>query len=210
MTTKIAVVGDLSFGDPDNLAKVLDAALLSADLVVQVGDLHPAYPQVASRWSTSGHKLLPLPGNHDTDYDSIGCPRTWSRTSDDGLVTLLGLDNSAGSLTQPGRDLFSQPKSTPFEFAFAHMPPVDMVLPDGSVNGHNMAEAGGGSDAEWLTGQLSGRADMMAAGHYHGFTMQFARFGPLIVDGRGGAGGVTAYTLVTVTEDGWVFHSVQV
>lgn len=210
MTVKIAVVGDLSFGDPDNLAKVLDAALLSADLVVQLGDLHPGYPQVTSRWLTSGHKLLPVPGNHDTDYDTIGCPRTWSRQSDDGLVTLLGLDNSAGSLTPDGKALFDAPKSTPFEFTFAHMPPVDMVLPDGNTNGHNMAEAGGTVDAEWLTTQLRTRADAMCCGHYHGWTMQFAPFGPLIVDGRGGAGGITAYTLITVTENGWVLHSVQV
>src|SRR5260370_31628077 len=99
MTTKIAVVGDLSFGNPDNLAKVLDAALLSADLVIQVGDLHPGYPQVTSRWLTSGHKLFPVPGNHDTDYHTIACPRTPNHTRTDGLVTLLGLHNSSGSLT---------------------------------------------------------------------------------------------------------------
>lgn len=210
MTTKIALVGDLSFGDPARLAKVLDAALLSADLVIQLGDLHPAYPQVTSRWLTSGHKLFPVPGNHDADYDSIGCPRTWRQQSADGLVTLVGLDNSSGSLTADSKALFTQPKATLFEFTIAHMPPVDMVLPDGNVNGHNMTEAGGSADAAWLTGQLKDRADMMACGHYHGWTFQQASFGPLIVDGRGGAAPDLAYTLVTVTEDGWVLHSVGV
>lgn len=204
------MVGDLSFGDPTRLAKVLDAALLGADIVVQVGDLHPAYEQVKSRYATSGHKLFPIPGNHDTDYDSIGCPRTWSYASPDGLVTLLGLDNSTGSLTPDGKALFTTPKATPYEFTFGHMPPVDMVLPDGSTNGHNMAESGGASDAAWLTDQLRGRADAMACGHYHGMTYQQAPFGPLIVDGRGGAAPDLAYTLITVVEQGWVFHSVGV
>lgn len=35
-------------------------------------------------------------------------------------------------------------------------------------------------------------------------------FGPLIVDGQGGAVLDLAYTLVTVTERGWVLHSVGV
>lgn len=210
MTTRIAVVGDLSFGDPTRLAKVLDAALLAADIVVQVGDLHPAYEQVKSRYATSGHKLFPIPGNHDTDYDSIGCPRTWSYSSPDGLVTLIGLDNSSGSLTPAGKALFNVAKATPFEFTFGHMPPVDMVLPDGNTNGHNMAESGGTADASWLTEQLRHRADAMCCGHYHGWTYQQAPFGPLIVDGRGGAAPDLAYTLITVVEQGWVLHSVGV
>lgn len=210
MTTKIAVVGDLSFGDPSRLAKVLDAALLGADIVVQVGDLHPAYEQVKSRYATNGHKLFPIPGNHDTDYDSIGCPRTWGYTSPDGLVSLVGLDNSTGSLTAAGKQLLATPKPAPYEFVFGHMPPVDMVLPDGNTNGHNMAEAGGAADAAWLTSQLQGRADAMCCGHYHGWTYQQAPFGPLIVDGRGGAAPELAYTLITVTEEGWVLHSVGV
>lgn len=212
MTTKIALVGDLSFGDPGRLATVLDQALIAADIVIQLGDLHPAYPQVTSRYATSGHKLFPVPGNHDVDYGTIGCPRTWTHVTADGLVTLLGLDNSAGSLTPDSKALFTPPKATLFEFTFAHMPPVDMVLPDGSPNTHNMAETGqpGADDAAWLTGQLKTRADLMACGHYHGWTYQQAMFGPLVVDGRGGAAPDLAYTLITVTEAGWVLHSVGV
>lgn len=212
MTTKIACVGDLSFGDPTRLAKVLDAALISADIVVQQGDCHPAYPQMASRYATNGHKFFPVPGNHDVDYESIGCPRTWTFTSADGLITLIGLDNSAGVLSADSKALFTPAKTTLFEFTFAHMPPVDMVLPDGSVNGHNMKETGaaGTADAAWLTDQLKPRADLMCCGHYHGWTYQQAPFGPLVVDGRGGAAPDLAYTLITVTEDGWVLHSVGV
>lgn len=216
---KIAVVGDLSFGDPARLAAVLDAALNatgSADAVVQVGDLHPAYPQVASRVATNGHKLFPVPGNHDTDYGSIGCPRTWRQDLTDPqtgvTVTLLGLDNSAGTLTADSKALFSQPKTASFEFTFAHMPPCDLVLPDGSSNGHNMAETGqaGADDAAWLRDQLKGRADAYCCGHYHSMTYQYTPFAPVIVDGRGGATAELAYTLITVTPQGWVLHSVGV
>lgn len=42
----------------------------------------------------------------------------------------------------------------------------------------------------------------------HGMTYQQAPFGPVIVDGRGGAAPELAYTLITVTPDGWVLHSV--
>lgn len=214
---KIALVGDLSFGDPQRLAAVLDAALNatgSADRVVQLGDLHPAYPQVTSRVATNGHKLRPVPGNHDTDYDSIGCPRTWREDLTDPqtgvTVSLLGLDNSAGTLTADSKALFGQPKWSDFEFVFAHMPPGELVLPDGSVNGHNMAEAGGGDDAAWLRGQLKSRADAYGCGHYHSMTYQQTAYAPVIVDGRGGAAAELAYTLITVTPDGWVLHSVGV
>jgi hypothetical protein len=90
------------------------------------------------------------------------------------------------------------------------MPPCELVLPDGSPNGHNMAEAGGADDAAWLTGQLGNRADAYCCGHYHGATVQFAPWGPIIVDGRGGAAPELAYTLITVTPAGWVLHSVGV
>jgi hypothetical protein len=212
VTTKIALVGDLSFGDPTRLARVLDAALIGADVVLQAGDINPGYPQVKSRWLTSGHKLFPVKGNHDTGglYEQIGCPAVWQHQTADGLVTINGLDNSAGTLTPDSKALYDQPKSTPYEFTLAHMPPVDMVLPDGSTNGHNMAEAGGGDDAAWLAGQLRDRADAYLCGHYHGWTLQQAPFGPLIVDGRGGAAPDLAYTLITVTEQGWVLHSVGV
>lgn len=217
--TKIAIVGDLSFGNPERLAAVLDAALNatgSADAVIQVGDLHPAYQQVASRYATNGHKLAPVPGNHDTGYDSTGCPRTWRKDLTDPqtgvTVTLLGLDNSAGILSADSKALFAQPKTSQFEFVFGHMPPCELVLPDGSPNGHNMAETGqaGAADAAWLQGQLHDRADAYCCGHYHGMTYQMTSSGPVIVDGRGGAAPELAYTLITVTPGGWVLHSVGV
>lgn len=207
---KIGVVGDLSGGDPSRLAAALDAALIACDLVVQVGDLHPAYEQMRSRLATSGHKLFPVPGNHDAGYDGLGCPREWRFDSPNPPVTLLGLDNSAGTLSAGSKALFGAAKSAAFEFVFAHMPPCPLVLPDGSANGHNMAEAGGAADAAWLTGQLAGRTDAMFCGHYHGWTYQQAPFGPLIVEGRGGAAADLAYTLITVTSGGWVLHSVGV
>lgn len=214
---KIALVGDLSFGDPSRLSAVLDAALnatASTDAVIQLGDLHPGYQQVKSRYLTNGHKLAPVPGNHDTDYDSIGCPRTWRQDLADPqtgvTVTLLGLDNSAGILSADSKALFGQPKTADFEFVFAHMPPCELVLPDGSPNGHNMAESGGAEDAAWLRSQLAQRADAYGCGHYHSWTYQQTSFGPVILDGRGGAAPELAYTLITVTPDGWVLHSVGV
>lgn len=216
---KIALVGDLSFGDPARLAAVLDAALnatASTDAVIQLGDLHPGYQQVKSRYATNGHKLSPVPGNHDADYDSIGCPRTWRRDLADPqtgvTVTLIGLDNSAGTLTADSKVLLGRPKTAQYEFVFAHMPPCELVLPDGSPNEHNMAETGqaGADDAAWLRDQLKGRADAYGCGHYHGFTMQQTSFAPIIVDGRGGAAPELAYTLITVTPAGWVIHSVGV
>ena len=206
--TKIGVVGDLSGGDPSRLSAVLDQALIACDYVVQVGDLEPAYTQVQSRWLTSGHKLFPVPGNHDAGYGQIGCPRTWRLDLQSPSLTLLGLDNSSGSLSPDSKALFGAAKASQFEFVFAHMPPCTLMLPDGSANTHNMAEAGGAADAQWLTGQLQGRADAMFCGHYHGWTYQQAPWGPLIVDGRGGAAPELAYTLITVTSDGWVLHSV--
>lgn len=214
---KIALVGDLSFGDPARLAVVLDAALMataSTDAVIQLGDLHPAYQQVKSRYATNGHKLAPVPGNHDVDYDTIGCPRTWRQDLTDPqtgvTVTLTGLDNSAGTLSPESKALLARPKTSDFEFVFAHMPPSELVLPDGSTNGHNMAETGqaGADDAAWLRDQLKARADAYGCGHYHSWTFQQTEFAPVIVDGRGGAAPELAYTLITVTKDGWVLHSV--
>jgi predicted phosphodiesterase len=206
---KIAVVGDLSGGDPNRLTAVLDHALVAADIVCQVGDLEPAYKQVQSRVLTSGHKLFPVPGNHDTDYATLGVPRCWRQATSDGLTTLIGIDNSAATVPADSKALFDTAKATKFEFVFAHMAPAPLVLPDGSVNGHTMTESiNPNPDADWLVNTLKGRADAMFVGHYHGFTVQFAPWGPIIVDGRGGAAPELAYTLITTTPDGWVLHSV--
>ena len=210
MTTKIGVVGDLSGNSPDRLCKVVDNALIACDIVVQVGDLEPAYTQMQSRYLTSGHKFFPVPGNHDADYDSIGAPRNWRFVSTDGLVTLIGLDSSTGKLPDEAKAQFKDPKSTPFEFVFSHMAPSALVLPDGSENTHSMIESGPNPDADWLIQQLQSRADCMCVGHYHGWTLQFSTWGPLIVDGRGGAAADLGYTLITVTSDGWVVHSVGI
>jgi predicted phosphodiesterase len=208
--TKIGVVGDLSGGDPTRLSAVLDNALIACDYVVQVGDLEPAYKQVQSRWLTSGHKFFPVPGNHDVDYDTIGCPRRWKLTTDDGLVTLIGIDNSTSNLADEDKALFDERGPSTFGFVFAHMPPCPIVLPDGSENRHGMVGGGPNPDADWLIDMLKTRGDAMFAGHYHGWTFQQAAWGPLIVDGRGGAAPDLGYTLITVTPDGWVLHSVGV
>ena len=210
---KIGVVGDLSGGDPARLCAVLDNALIACDYVVQVGDLEPAYTQVQSRIATSGHKFFPVPGNHDTEYDSLGVPRAWRVDVSSPPLTLLGLDNSTGMLSDDSKALFATPKATGVtEFAFAHMPPCPLVLPDGTENVHGMVESGPNPDAAWLIGQLQGRCDAMFCGHYHGWTAMLSSpfGGPLIADGRGGAAPDLGYTLVTVTAEGWVLHSVGV
>lgn len=210
MTTKIVVVGDLSGGAVERLSTVLDHALVAADYVIQLGDLMPAYEQVRSRILTSGHKLFPVPGNHDTEYDSLNIPRNWRFTTPDHLVTLIGIDNSTMHLTDEARQQFAKRGESKFGMVFAHMAPSPIVLPDGSVNNHTMLEGGPNPDASWLVERLKHRADAMFCGHYHGWTFQQAPWGPLIVDGRGGAAPELAYTLITVTPDGWVLYSVGV
>jgi hypothetical protein len=104
--------------------------------------------------------------------------------------------------------LFTDRGDSKFGFVFAHMAPWPLVLPDGSKNMHTMVESGPNPDADWLVEQLKRRADCFVAGHYHGWSLQFAPWGPLIVDGRGGAASELAFTLITVTPDAWVVHSV--
>lgn len=205
---KLGVVGDLSGGAPERLSRVLDQALIACDVVIQVGDLHPAYEQVRSRLLTSGHKLRLVPGNHDTNYDSLGVARNWRWTSPDHLVTLIGIDNSTMRLDDEARSMFAKRGTSRYGFVFAHMAPWPILLPDGSENTHTMVESGPNPDADWLVDRLRARADAMVVGHYHGWTLQFAPWGPLIVDGRGGAAPDLAYTLVTITTRGWVVHGV--
>jgi hypothetical protein len=204
----IGVVGDLSGGAPERLAKVLDAALVACDYVVQVGDLEPAYEQVRSRLLTSGHKLFVVPGNHDADFDTLNVPRNWKFTTPDGLVTMIGIDNSGSQITPAGRAQFEERGPSVYGFVFAHMSPSPIVLPDGNLNMHTMVEGGPNQDADWLIARLHERADAMACGHYHGATLQRAPWGDLIVEGRGGAASDLAYTLITVRPDGWVYHSI--
>jgi predicted phosphodiesterase len=208
---KLGVVGDLSGGAPERLSRVLDQALIACDVVVQVGDLAPAYEQVRSRLLTSGHKLRLVPGNHDTDYDSLGVPRNWRWTDPDHLVTLIGVDNSQARLDSEARALFAHRGNSRYGFVFAHMAPWPIMLPDGSENRHTMVESmDPNPDADWLVERLKARADVMVAGHYHGWTLQHAPWGTLIVEGRGGAAPNLAYTLLTVTRTGWVVHEVPV
>lgn len=206
---KLGIVGDLSGGDPTRLTRVLDQALIACDFVVQVGDLHPAYEQVRSRLLTSGHKFRVVPGNHDVEFDTLAQPRNWRFTTPDHLTTFIGIDNSTMYLSDEAKSMFAKRGNSKYGFVFAHMAPWPIVLPDGSQNRHTMVESNDANpDADWLVERLRSRADAMVVGHYHGFSLQFAPWGPLIVDGRGGAAPELAYTLITITEAGWVVHSV--
>src|SRR6185312_13671202 len=64
---RLAVVGDLSMQAPDRLDRVLRHALKHSDLVVQVGDMHPAYDVLKKHLGTG--RLLVIPGNHDDRFD---------------------------------------------------------------------------------------------------------------------------------------------
>jgi len=206
---KLGIVGDLSGNAPERLARVLDAALIACDYVVQVGDYVPATEQVRSRLLTSAHKRKIVPGNHDTDFDTLGLPRNWRFTTPDRLATFIGLDNSTARLSDDAKALFAKRGNSRYGFVFAHMAPWPIVLPDGSENRHTMVESlDPNPDADWLVDRLKARADAMCVGHYHGASLQFAPWGPLIVEGRGGAAPDLAYTLVTITKSGWVVHSV--
>jgi predicted phosphodiesterase len=99
---KLAVVGDLSQNDPSRLARVLDTALQTADIVVQVGDINPGYDVVKQRLGTG--KLLCVPGNHDIqgsgNWDAAlpGLPKQWIKNMNN--ICLVGLNNSCDSFDQ--------------------------------------------------------------------------------------------------------------
>jgi len=205
---KLSIVGDLSFNDPNRLAQALDAALSNSDIVIQVGDLHPGYDVVKSRLSSG--KLLVVPGNHDTEWDTrLELPRQWKKEIP-GVTTLIGLDNSADIINQDGWDVLNSftPNGLAL-FLFMHKPLSTLVLPDGSESNHIMGEGSSCPDAIKLQDWMLTHHASMACGHYHGYTIMDTRYATILLDGRGGAAPQIGYTVVYIQSEGWTAHSVS-
>ena len=224
---KIGVVGDCSQGDPDLLAKALDAALAASDVVVQVGDIHSnddhtSYDVMTARMASG--KLLCVPGNHD--YQSPGGtnffaqnPKQWRK--DYPEATLIGLDNAMDNFG-PGWDILNNyaasPRTVPL-FLFMHKSLSTLVLPDGTESNHVMGEGSTSAEGDKLKVWLTGREATVCVGHYHGAAMMMTPYGCVILEGRGGAGGygtawspsgtVCGYTLILVQPEGWTAHQVS-
>lgn len=206
---KIAVVGDLSMQEHSRLNKVLKAALKAADWVVMLGDMHSAY-EVIQKHLKSG-RLLVIPGNHDDKYDTIGQPRQWIKFLRN--CTLVGLDNANDTFNNETWRILSQitPESPRPILVCGHKPLSNVVLSDGSENTHVMGESGSASakaDAVQLQNWLKSQNDCLyICGHWHGWTYQMTTYGPVLIEGRGGAAPDLGYTLFTIRKDGMVFHS---
>lgn len=208
---RIGVVGDLSMQDPRRLDRVLKEALANSDLVIQLGDMHPAY-SVIEKHMKSG-RLLVIPGNHDDRYDTMKLPRQWLRKLSN--CTLVGLDNSNDRFNDETWDLLSQvdyDAARPI-IVFAHKPLSNVVLPDGSENYHVMGESGSPEakrDAERLKDWLDSQYDvLLCVGHWHGHSYMMATYSQVLIEGRGGAAPELGYTIITVTPDGMVLHSIN-
>jgi predicted phosphodiesterase len=201
---KLGIVGDLSGRDPARLEKALTAALAACDVVVQVGDLHAGYDLCKRLVASSGGRLYLVPGNHDVNYDSIGFLRNWKVTLGDGLVTLIGIDNSNDVISPGAWSLLDTPGASKYGFVFAHKAPKAIVKADGSVSHHVMGEGQPNADADRLCLRLAALSDAMVCGHFHDWTVMDGPWGtPLILEGRGGAADEIGYTSVTILPEGW-------
>jgi hypothetical protein len=150
-----------------------------------------------------------VPGNHDVEYDSIGFPRNWKVTIG-GLVTLIGIDNSADRIADEAWKLLETPGASRYGFVFAHKAPKTLVLPNGNVSNHVMGEGQPNADADRLVERLKALADVMVCGHQHDWSFMVGPWGtPMILEGRGGAAAVIGYTAITVREEGWVATKVD-
>jgi predicted phosphodiesterase len=206
---KLAVVGDLSMQYPPDLARALDAALQAADIVVQVGDMHPAYDVVKQRLSTG--RLFTIPGNHDVFFETLGVQRHWRM--DYPGVHLLGIDNANDAFDPyvwntllPSVEGLKGPL-----LIFAHKPLSTILLPDGTESSHIMGEGAYNADAERMKTWLTKQDDVCwISGHYHAWTFQRTPYCDVLVEGRGGAAGSrnVGYTLFLINTEGWVFHCI--
>ncbi len=214
---RIAVVGDLSMQDPQRFDHALSEAFKNADIIVQVGDMHPAYDVVKkyTQWEAStGKKFFYIPGNHDLDWDAKmpGAARQWVHS--ESLVHMIGLDNGQDHYNDQTWQLLAtadQPENAnKFLFIFTHKPLTTIVLPDGTESQHIMGEGGGQSDSKRLQDWLRKHENaLLVCGHYHGWTFQHTNYCDVLVEGRGGAAPQLGYTMIFVQPEGWVFHPVN-
>ena len=209
---KIAVVGDLSMGDADKYDQALSEAFDHADIIIQVGDLHPAY-DITNKYKAKGKPFLVVPGNHDLEWDEkFKYPRQWVYSTD--LVHIIGLDNSNDHFNDETWKLLATTdlpeNKNKFIFVVAHKPLSKIILTDGSESWHYMGEEGGKGSNKKLRDWLNVHKNtLLIGGHYHNWTLQHAAYSDILVEGRGGADpDELGYTLILVNEDGWVLHKV--
>lgn len=211
---KIAVVGDLSMNNPTKYDHVMSEAFKNADMVVQIGDMHPAYDITTKYLNNKDKKvLLAVPGNHDVEWDEkYPHPRQWVYTNK--LVHIIGIDNSNDHLNEESWRCLATAdlpeNKNKFIFVVAHKPLSMILLPDGSESWHYMGEDGGNHSAQKLRDWLAARKNtLFLCGHYHEWTFQHTPYSDVIVEGRGGAAPQMGYTLLFINNDGWVLHKVD-
>lgn len=214
---RIGLVGDLSQNDPGLLTRALDAALANSDVVIQLGDVNPGYTGLRSR--LAGGRVHVVPGNHDTqgpgDWSEwlSDLPTNWAFTQSG--VGFIGLDNSQDTLPAAGLSLLKSGPATQAGqiFIFAHKGLSPIVLPDGTESTHIMGEGNlPNADAVTIQGYVKSLRATFCCGHYHGTAIVHTGYGPVIVEGRGGAAGPgnLGYTLVCVQPEGWTMHPVTI
>jgi hypothetical protein len=203
---RIAVVGDLSLQDPARLERVMAAAYKDCEIVVQIGDMHPGY-DVVTKYAAMGKPVYAIRGNHDTLWDSLldqpigRWPKQWNHSTP--LCHMVGLDNSADSFNNDDWAAVSAvPKDTLPILVFVHKPLSTIVLPDGSESNHIMGEGIANADAVKLQALLSNRNVLYCHGHFHGWTYMKTNYGDCLVEGRGGAAPILAYSIITMQEQG--------
>lgn len=227
---RLALVGDCSQQDPALLARALDAAMGAADLVLQLGDIHgsgddrTSYDLLMQRVVTG--RVHPVPGNHDAEggrWDAFMADpkdphrgrlaKQWFIVRDDAI--LVGLDNSCDQIDATAWDILNHvgaelgTKSRPV-FLAVHKALSPLVLMDGTESTHIMAEGGPCPDREKLAAWVQRHDATVCCGHYHGSAVMQTPYGPVLLEGRGGAAGAgnVGYTLVLVQPEGWTAHPV--
>jgi predicted phosphodiesterase len=192
------------------LAQVMAAANDNADIVVQVGDMHPGY-SVVKKYGVDPNRIYAVPGNHDTDWDSqLGWSRQWIHSLDN--VVLVGLDNSKDIFDDEAYQLIQdvlKERLTENVILFVHKPLSTIVLSDGSESQHIMGEGAlPNKDADKMKDILNGEDVLCCHGHYHGWSLMMTHYATCLIEGRGGAAPELGYTIITVQKDGLVLHQV--
>lgn len=213
---KIGIVGDLSMQDPDRLDKVMAAAMVDSDIVINVGDVHPGY-EVMKKYLKSG-KVLVVPGNHDEKFSLMETERQWFQEYDH--FVLVGVDNSQDELDLQAWDLLDKAEKAieknkkKFLFVVAHKPLSSIILPDGSANNHIMGHGKNNNIGKelahkfrhWLSKQKN---VLLIVGHYHSWTYMRTRYADVLVEGRGGAAPECGLTKIIVEPDGYVVNKID-
>ena len=221
---RIGIVGDLSMQDPQRLRHAMQEANANSHIVINVGDVHPAYGVMKEFLFTNGvrnENVLVVPGNHDENYDSMGVPRNWIKFYESVNCVIVGIDNSEDKISKYAWDLLEQAKQNYINnttqagavnlIVVTHKPLSTLLLPDGSENNHIMAD---NDDRVRLIKWLDQfKNTLLVCGHFHSWTYQRTSYSDVLVEGRGGssgpAGAGLGWTSIIVTNEGWIFRKID-